>query len=187
MAKDFQQPWKNVTSANDEASAVRVLAEILTEKEGRAFVSRLERKDGEFCIEILDRNLLCRLRLFFTLRRLAGTHGRLPDSMMIVEKIKVEDEILPSGGGSGHMGHTVVVRILRTAATEDLRNIRKHFCREAILRNSLSHPHVLKLMGVYGDMERGQFITVTEWMVHGNVMDFIAKNYDLVLPGRLWF
>jgi hypothetical protein len=55
MAKDFQQPWKNVTSANDEASAVRVLAGILTEKEGRAFVSRLERKDAEFCIEILDR------------------------------------------------------------------------------------------------------------------------------------
>lgn len=55
MAKDFQRLWENVTGAKDEAGAVRALAEILAEKDGRAFTLTLERKDAEFCIDILDR------------------------------------------------------------------------------------------------------------------------------------
>jgi len=54
MAKDYQRLWKEVTSAIDEAEAVRSLAQILAEKEGRVFVSHLEREDAELCIEILD-------------------------------------------------------------------------------------------------------------------------------------
>ena len=55
MAKDFQGLWKDVTGAEDEAAAIRALAEILVEKDGRAFVSRLELKYTEFCIDVLDR------------------------------------------------------------------------------------------------------------------------------------
>ena len=55
MTKDYQQLWKHVTSATDEAKATRTLAEILADQEGRAFISRLERKDAELCIDILDR------------------------------------------------------------------------------------------------------------------------------------
>ena len=54
MAKNYQGLWENVTSAGDEAKAVRTLAEILTDKEGRVFISRLERESAELCIEILD-------------------------------------------------------------------------------------------------------------------------------------
>ena len=39
----------------DESKAVRTLADILADREGRTFVSRLERKDVGLCIEILDR------------------------------------------------------------------------------------------------------------------------------------
>ena len=34
----------------------------------------------------------------------------------------------------------------------------------------------MKLVGVYGDMNKGQFITVSEWMAHGNVMEYIKTN-----------
>ena len=40
----------------------------------------------------------------------------------------------------------------------------------------LSHPNVSKLVGVYGDMDKEQFITISEWMAHGNIMEFIKKN-----------
>ena len=43
--------------------------------------------------------------------------------------------------------------------------------------NTLSHPNVLKLVGVHGDMNKGQFITVSEWMAHGNVMEYIKRNH----------
>ena len=55
MAKDYQRLWKYVTSAADETKAVRTLAQILVDKEGRDLISRLERKEAELCIEILDR------------------------------------------------------------------------------------------------------------------------------------
>ena len=53
----------------------------------------------------------------------------------------------------------------------------QQFCREVVLWNTLSHPNILKLVGVQGDMDKGQFITVSEWMTHGNVMEYIGKNH----------
>ena len=205
MSKDYQRLWKDVTSATDEAKAVRTLAEILVDKEGRAFASRLERKEAELCIEILDRvsrdfhlpsfrRLRCfrqgiaehnldrnQKHVFFvTLRRLAGTHGRLPDSMTITEKIEVSDKILASGGFADvrcgtYMGRLVAVKTTRVQEQDDLFKIRKvsiddgfsdtwnvvstvllqQFCKEVILWKMLSHPNVLKLAGAQGDMEKG--------------------------------
>ena len=40
----------------------------------------------------------------------------------------------------------------------------------------MSHPNILKLVGVRGDMDQGQFITISEWMAHGNIMEYIRKN-----------
>jgi serine/threonine protein kinase len=139
---------------------------------------------------------------FVTLRRLAGFHGRLPDSMVITEKIEVEDMILASGGFADvrrgrYVGHLVAVKTLRVAEQDDFLKIRKvnindiflaswdavsiillqRFCKEVFLWNTLSHPNVLKLVGVQGDMERGQFITVSEWMAHGNIMEYIRNNH----------
>ena len=56
MAKNYQQLWEDVTASStvDEVKAVRTLAGILADKEGRVFISSLERKDAELCIEILD-------------------------------------------------------------------------------------------------------------------------------------
>ena len=54
MTKDYEQLWKGVTHITDEAQAVRALADILADNEGRRFVSRLGGKDAELCIEILD-------------------------------------------------------------------------------------------------------------------------------------
>ncbi|KAF9644344.1 kinase-like protein [Thelephora ganbajun] len=119
---------------------------------------------------------------FVMLRRLAGTHGRLPDSIMITENIEVEGEIRASGGfadvrSGRYMGSLVAVKTLRVAAQDDLQKIRKQFCKEVILWSTLSHPNVLKLAGVQGDMEKGQLVTVSEWMAHGNIMEYIKKNH----------
>ena len=122
--------------------------------------------------------------------------------MIITEKIAVEDEVLASGGFAdvrrgSYMGHLVAVKTLRFAEQDDLLKIRKvsvdvifsatwdavsiillqQFCKEVVLWNTLSHPNVLKLVGVQGDMGKGQFTTVSEWMAHGNIMEYIKKNH----------
>jgi serine/threonine protein kinase len=52
--------------------------------------------------------------------------------------------------------------------------------------NSLSHPNVLKLVGVQGNVTRGPFVTVSEWMTHRNIMEYTENNsvnrLELVLP-----
>jgi len=121
---------------------------------------------------------------------------------MITEKIEVEDQILASGGFSDvrrgrYMGRLVAVKTFRVWIGDDFQKIRKvsnnhifstswgtalivllqHFCKEVILWSTLSHPNVLKFSGVQGDMEKGQFITVSEWMTHGNIMEYIRKNH----------
>jgi hypothetical protein len=52
----------------------------------------------------------------------------------------------------------------------------QQFCKEVILWNSLSHPNVLKLVGVLGGFEKYRFATVSEWMVHGTIMKYIRTN-----------
>ena len=41
----------------------------------------------------------------------------------------------------------------------------------------LSHPNVLGLVGVQGDMEKGPFVTVSVWMVRGNIMQYIRNDH----------
>jgi len=45
-----------------------------------------------------------------------------------------------------------------------------------ILWSTLSHPNVLKLTGVY-NVWQGQLTTVSEWMKHGTIMDYIKYNH----------
>ena len=51
------------------------------------------------------------------------------------------------------------------------------FCKGVVLWNTLSHPNILKLVGVQGDMEAGLFTTVSKWMEHGSIMDYIETNH----------
>ena len=54
MTKDYQQLWKAVISTTDETKAVRTLADILADKEGRTFILHLDRTGAALCIKILD-------------------------------------------------------------------------------------------------------------------------------------
>jgi hypothetical protein len=120
--------------------------------------------------------------------------------MVITEKIDFSAPTQPpkSGGFAdikpGRYKECIVaVKTLRVAASDNFDKIRKvsqrifvvgrdnaeissqQFCKEVILWNSLSHPNVLKLIGVLGGFEQCQFATVSEWMVHGTIMGYIGK------------
>ena len=121
---------------------------------------------------------------------------------MITEKIEVSGNIVASGGFADirtgtYLGALVAVKTMRVSEQDGFMKIRKvsiyghsisypdpiltavrqQFCKEVVLWNTLSHPNVLKLVGVQGDMEKGQFITISEWMAHGNVMQYIKNNH----------
>ena len=60
----------------------------------------------------------------------------------------------------------------------------QRFYREVVLWSTLSHPNVLKLLGAQEDAEISQFVTVSEWMKHGSIMEYIeihpANRLELV-------
>lgn len=47
--------------------------------------------------------------------------------------------------------------------------VSQRFCREVVVWNALRHENVLPLLGV--TITRDQLVTVSEWMVGGNIMD----------------
>jgi len=55
MDKDYRRLWEDATSTTDEGRAVRTLAEILLDKDGRTFISNLDHNDAKLCIKILGR------------------------------------------------------------------------------------------------------------------------------------
>jgi serine/threonine protein kinase len=40
----------------------------------------------------------------------------------------------------------------------------------------LSHPNVLKLVGVPDTLEGGMFSMVSEWMTNGNIVEYVSNN-----------
>ena len=120
---------------------------------------------------------------------------------MITEEIKVSDKVFASGGFADvrtgtYMGHLVAVKTLWVTDADNSLKIGKvsindifsaawnvvltippqQFCKEVVLWNTLSHPNVLKLVGVPWNMDEGHFTTVSEWMAHGNIMEYVRKN-----------
>ena len=64
------------------------------------------------------------------MRRLAEIHGRLPESMMITEEIKVSDSVFASGGFADvrtgtYMEHVVAVKTMRVTEQDGFLKIRK--------------------------------------------------------------
>ena len=56
MVVNFNLLWNRARAAamSDEVESVRIMADILSSKEGRRFIASLELPEAELCIEILD-------------------------------------------------------------------------------------------------------------------------------------
>ena len=50
----------------------------------------------------------------------------------------------------------------------------QRFCKEVIRWKALNHPNVLPLLGV--TMDKDQFVMMSEWMVNGNINEYIKTH-----------
>ncbi|KAF9789239.1 kinase-like domain-containing protein [Thelephora terrestris] len=190
MGVDFNGLWLKARTTEDEAESVRTLAEILSSKDGRMFILNLGSSDAEPCIELMDNSLtghkLCtrdKTTFFGCLRKLAGRHARLPNSMVIRDEISFSESMNPyiSCGLTDlklgqYKGCTVAVKRMRETMADGLEKIRKRFCKEVVLWNFMSHPNVSKLVGVLEGVAEGRFVTVSEWMPRGNIIEYTRRN-----------
>ena len=49
------------------------------------------------------------------------------------------------------------------------------FCKEVVTWNALCHPNVLPLLGI--TMDKNQFAMISEWMVNGNINEFLKEHW----------
>jgi len=138
--------------------------------------------------------------------KICGEYGVLPNSYIIPKsKIqKLGDEPVSSGGFSDVWPGAykededkeekyVAIKVIRYWESEDARRVRKvgyfglfpsrlslivlqSFCQEVITWRRLSHPNVLKLIGVI--MDDKEFSMVAPWMDNGNIVDHVREDHQ---------
>ena len=90
-----------------------------------------------------------------------------------------------------HQGRDVAAKVLRLYSLGDLERARKvswprlatsvheltvvqRFCEEVVVWGALRHPNILRLLGV--TMSENRFVIVSEWMVGGDVNEFVKVH-----------
>lgn len=160
----------------------------LMSKDERKTILELSEGDARIFIDIIDRafraaRLDSELRTiaFSVLRRLCGRIGHLPESYLLSDKFDLSGMPRASGGFSDvrmgvFKGKDVAVKSLRISEMDDKLKIRRRFSKEVAMWKNLSHPNVLNLIGVPDTLAEGRFSMVSEWMVNGNIMEYVRKN-----------
>ena len=139
---------------------------------------------------------------FSLLRKLAANTGQLPVSYSVNKRahFRVEERVYASGGFAdvrkGKLNkRAVAVKTIRIAQDSDITKVQKvsatmsffvlstymnsrlqEFSKEAVLWMHASHSNILELIGVNVDPQNGTFSLISEFMVNGNIMDYIRVN-----------
>ena len=136
-----------------------------------------------------------------SLYRTCGRHALLPRTLKIAVCYDRTGTASYRGGFSDvwkgkHCGRDVAVKVIRTYSNDDLQRVIgvsyrscsrsaclctdvawKRFCKEVVTWKTLRHRNVLPLVGVM--MSKTQFATVSDWMVNGNIHDFVKAHPDV--------
>ncbi|KAJ7226275.1 kinase-like domain-containing protein, partial [Mycena rebaudengoi] len=116
------------------------------------------------------------------LLQLSETCDKLPSSLFITG-VNERDQDPTFGGGFGdiyrasYAGKTVALKHMRTFQRgADLRRLRLQFCREALIWQSLRHPHILPLIGIDRESFPMSLCMVSPWMEHGTVLKYLKEH-----------
>ncbi|EDR03053.1 uncharacterized protein LACBIDRAFT_295329 [Laccaria bicolor S238N-H82] len=74
-------------------------------------------------------------------------------------------------------GKCVAVKVFReTASKYEMEKVEKRLEREIAFAHSLHHKHLLPILGEFKGEGNILISTITPWMQHGNVLDYLAKS-----------
>ncbi|KAJ6570716.1 kinase-like domain-containing protein [Mycena sp. CBHHK59/15] len=116
------------------------------------------------------------------IRKLSEACDKLPTSLFITG-VTGREEQATFGGGFGdiyrasYKGKTVALKHMRTFHRgADLRRIRLHFCREALVWQHLNNPYILPLIGIDRESFPLSHCMVSPWMEHGTVLTYLDNH-----------
>jgi len=77
---------------------------------------------------------------------------------------------------TGRLEEWVASGVLGTLCVLITDRVSQRFCREVVVWRALNHPNVLPLLGV--TVAEDQLVVVSEWMVGGNIVEFVKVNVN---------
>jgi len=133
-----------------------------------------------------------------------------PRQLAILLDYEITGNPLYRGGFAGvwkgqYRGQNVAAKVLRLRSKDDAGQIRRvscwscsrleplfitnrisqRFCRAVVVWSALHHEDVLPLLGVMATEDR--LVMVSEWMVGGNIMEFVKVNVNADRLGLVRF
>lgn len=189
LPSNFDMPtWKHLINSFYPLEITFLIEKIFKSKEEVKAIRDLRGDDAQAFIDTMHEaldlpSLPTRLRgkCLSVLHRMCGSQALLPKSLQIPLCYNRSDPPLYHGGFADvwkgeHNGCGVAVKVLRVYATSDLSKTISRFCKEVVTWNTLRHPNVVPLLGV--SMDNHHFAMVSEWMVNGNVNEFIKAHRE---------
>ncbi|KAF9646803.1 kinase-like protein [Thelephora ganbajun] len=177
-----------ITHDFSQHEVVPLIEAIFSSQDEVKMIGYLRGDDAQTFIDVIDEaldlpGLSSRLRrkCLSVLCKICGRQALLPRSLQIPLCYDRSDTPLYQGGYADvwkgeHRGRPVAVKALRVYSTSDFDKITSRFCKEVVTWKTLHHPNVLPLLGV--TMGKNHFAMASEWMVNGNINEFIRANRD---------
>ncbi|KAF9644746.1 kinase-like protein [Thelephora ganbajun] len=171
---------------------ISLIEEIFSDHNQAEMIGYLSADDAQTLIDVIDEASAGRplgeethRNSMHYLARICDHSALLPRSLQIPLCYDLSEIPHHSGGlvnvwKGQYKGREVAAKALRVSLTSDFGRIGRRFCMVAATWRSLRHPNVLPLLGV--TMAKNQFITVSEWMHHGNINEFLKKNINVDRP-----
>jgi len=154
--------------------------------DGCESIRSLVGEDAQTFIDVMDEALdgpglspWTRKKCLKSLYKMCGRHALLPRALKITACYDRASDALYRGGYADvwkgeYCGRDIAVKVLRTYSNSDLQKIIGRFCKEVVMWKSLRHPNVLPLIGI--TMSETRFAMVSDWMVNGNINDFVRAH-----------
>lgn len=166
---------------------ISLITAIFSDDKETEIAKGLDGDDAQTFIDVMDETLDAlalpvRMKCRGTLRKMCGHRGLLPRSVKVSLSYDRTDNPLTAGGYADvwkgdYQGCEVAIKVLRVCQKSDINEITRRFCREVMAWKTLCHQNVLPLFGV--TMGNGQFAMASEWMIHGNINEFLKVHRDV--------
>ncbi|KAJ7797892.1 kinase-like domain-containing protein [Mycena olivaceomarginata] len=168
----------------------RILEVLYSPADERAILA-LEDNAAQSLLDIiqhtLDNALLPTRDATSKARRLIGKLAKAADklpSSLIISGVTQRDEHASFCGGFGdvframYQGKPVALKHMRMFQSTDQRDIRRKFCREALVWQRLRHPYIVPLIGIDTESFPSSLSMVSPWMKHGTIIKYLSGIPD---------
>ncbi|KAJ6534228.1 kinase-like domain-containing protein [Mycena capillaripes] len=171
----------------DQPALTETLLLVLYSPSDEQAVLALEEDAAQAVLDIihyaLDHALILDSEAIRKARRLMGKLcekcDKLPSSL-IIHGVTQRDEHVSCPGGYGdvfravYQGKPVALKYMRVFQDTDQRDIRRRFCREALVWQRLRHVYIVPLIGIDNESFPPSLCLVSPWMKNGTVIKFLS-------------